>query len=122
MFKNKFVIALISIMCATTLPANAQWAKVAKGAGKYAEKALKGGTTKSVSKSVTRGTTTTKSTSGYGNVSRSAAAASQYYGRNQQQSQVVRCAGCNGRGWYLYNGYRYKCNYCNGSGSVVIQK
>ena len=126
--KLKLTLVTLFLGCSLVLPVHAQWAKVGKTVSKQAVKALKsafllhnlahqsahhikalksGKTTTVIRKSTQR--TTTGSTSRYaryGNAGRSAAMASQHV--------KVICTTCSGRGYYIYNGYRYQCSSCSG--------
>lgn len=94
------------------------WVKAGKVVSKQAVKALskKPAKTTTVIRRTTQRTTTGTASgyAGYGNVGRSAAMASQYV--------KVTCSTCSGRGYYVYNGYRYQCPSCSGYGYRIVKR
>ncbi len=113
--KLKLALVTLFIGCSLVQPVHAQWSKVGKTVSKQAVKVLSRNSSKST-KTITRGATQNASRNANGNynVSRSAAVASQY--------TRVKCSSCSGKGWYLYNGYRYQCSSCSGYGYKVIRR
>lgn len=91
------------------------WVKAGKIVSKQAVKALSKKSVKTTT--VIRRTTprtTTGATTGYSNIGRSAVMASQYV--------KVMCSTCSGRGYYVYNGYRYQCSSCLGYGYRIVRR
>ena len=118
--KLKLVLMTLFIGCSLVQPVHAQWAKVGKTVSKQAVKALSKDSSKGT-KTITKGTKTitkgstqnaSRNVNGNYNVSTSAAVARQY--------TTVKCSSCSGKGWYLYNGYKYQCSSCSGYGYKVI--
>lgn len=115
------LIAVVALMGYSSQSAEAQsWVIAGKAVSKQAAKAIsKSGSKKaatSISKSATKKaatTTTTPAVGSYG-AGRSVAKVPQY--------SKVTCSACYGRGWYLYNGYRYQCSSCYGKGYLVIRR
>lgn len=104
-------LLIFSIIGLSSQPVMAQgWVKASKVVSKQAAKAIKG----SSSKSTKLIQPTKKAATRTGNVSNSAAVAAQY--------TTVKCGACSGKGWCMYNGYRYKCNACSGYGYKVIRR
>ena len=113
--KLKLALVTLFLGCSLVQPVHAQWAKVGKTVSKQAVKALSKSSSKST-KTITKNATqnATRNVNGNYNVSRSAAVASQY--------TTVKCSSCSGKGWYLYNGYKYQCSSCSGYGYKVIRR
>lgn len=103
-----FVLSTFSIAC------DAQgWVKAGKAVSKQAAKALKS-SKKTIP--VRRQSQMQRSATRYNNTNmgRSAAVASQY--------TTIQCSTCSGKGWYVYNGYKYQCSSCSGYGYKVIRR
>ena len=114
--KSKYLALFITALIAFSIPCTAQgWVKAGKAVSKQAVKALSKNPSKST-KTITKGATqnTTRNVNGNYNVSRSAAVASQY--------TTAKCSSCSGKGWYLYNGYKYQCSSCSGYGYKVVRR
>ena len=99
--KLKLTLVTLFLGCSLVQPVHAQWVKVGKTVSKQAVKALKSGKT-------------TTRYARYGNAGRSAAMASQHV--------KVICTTCSGRGYYIYNGYRYQCSSCSGYGFRIVRR
>lgn len=114
--KRKYFALFITALVAFSIPCNAQgWVKAGKAVSKQAVKALSKNSSKST-KTITKGATqnTSRNVNGNYNAAMSAAVANQY--------TTVKCFSCLGKGWYLYNGYKYQCSSCSGYGYKVIMK
>lgn len=113
---NKILPILILELAILAQPCMGQaWVKAGKAVSKQAAKALSKKSAKTTT--VIRRTTprtTTGTTTGYSNVGRSAAMASQHV--------KVICTTCSGRGYYIYNGYRYQCSSCSGYGFRIVRR
>lgn len=114
--KLKLTLVTLFLGCSLVQPVHAQWVKVGKTVSKQAVKALKSGKTTTVIRKSTQRTTTgsTSRYARYGNAGRSAAMASQHV--------KVICTTCSGRGYYIYNGYRYQCSSCSCSGFRIVRR
>lgn len=111
--KLKLTLVTLFLGCSLVQPVHAQWAKVGKTVSKQAIKALSKNSSKST-KTITKGATQNTYRNVNNNAARSAAVASQY--------TTVKCSSCSGKGWYLYNGYKYQCSSCSGYGYKVKRR
>lgn len=113
--KLKLALVTLFLGCSLAQPVHAQWAKVGKAVSKQAVKALSKTTSKEC-KTFTKGAdrSSQRSVKGHYNAASSAAVASQY--------TTVKCSSCSGKGWYIYNGYKYQCSSCSGYGYKIIRR
>lgn len=119
-FKKAIVLTSFALVF-SVVPAQAQgWVKAGKSAVKAAEKAISKNGSKAV-KSVTKNGSKAAKQAGKqsginsNSIGRAGAVASQHV-------KTEKCPSCSGTGVFYYNGYRYTCQSCNGTGTKISAK
>lgn len=120
---RKAIVLTLFALVFSVVPAQAQWAKGAKSAVKAAEKVIsKNGSkaAKSAAKATSKNAAK-NAASHSSSVSNSSAARTGAYVTSKHVTNTT-CSSCSGNGYFIYNGRKYECKDCKGTGKKITVK